>query len=203
MISLFINNSEESNNIGAILDSIRDNMPKEQINICDNNSKSLLYIPELQNTHFKKYKYANNKTSIIFSVSNISDMVIKTIKLFPEQKSYWYIANTNWSMVKTLADINDSQNQDVLTLHSNDIEERFEIFKIPQVIVNSIKLMLETLKDERDINSILANMVHDDTFLLNFIKNNKVSIVSIFGNYYNETNIKNEYFELIKNENNR
>jgi len=204
MISILVNNTkEEENNIESLLDSIREVMPKEQINICDNNSKTLLYITTLQNTHFKKYKYANNKTSITFSVSNISDMVVKTIKMFPEQKSYWFIVNTKWNMIKSLADINNSENNDVLTLHSNDAEERFEIFKIPQAIVESIKLMLETLKDERDINKILSNMVADDTFLLRFIKDNKVSIVSLFGNYYNEANIKNEYFELIENENNR
>lgn len=204
MISILVNNTkEEENNIESLLDSIREVMPKEQINICDNNSKTLLYITTLQNTHFKKYKYANNKTSITFSVSNISDMVVKTIKMFPEQKSYWFISNTKWNMIKSLADINNSENNDVLTLHSNDAEERFEIFKIPQAIVESIKLMLEALKDERDINKILSNIVADDTFLLRFIKDNKVSIVSLFGNYYNEANIKNEYFELIENENNR
>lgn len=204
MISILVNNTkEEENNIESLLDSIREVMPKEQINICDNNSKTLLYITTLQNTHFKKYKYANNKTSITFSVSNISDMVVKTIKMFPEQKSYWFIADTKWNMIKSLADINNSENNDVLTLHSNDTEARFEIFKIPQAIVESIKLMLEALKDERDINKILSNIVADDTFLLRFIKDNKVSIVSLFGNYYNEANIKNEYFELIENENNR
>lgn len=204
MISLFIKNTEENNeNFKILIDSIREVSPKETINICDNNSKSLLYINELQNDHFKKYKYANNKTKITFAVNNVTEMVYKTCLNFPQEVNYWFTNSTNFKLNNNFNELNNSHNDYVLTLHSNNHEERFEIFRLPNGLINSIKEHIQEIKQQypTTYNSAIINICENDN-LIEKIKNSNIPIVSLCGNYYNKTNLNSYYFGYIGNENN-
>ena len=196
MISVFTKNTKErKSNIELVLNSIRDIFPKEKINICDNDSELLTYISELQESHFKKYRFANTKTNILFSIHSFSQMMFEVIDKFPNEDNYWFI-NDKHLVKKAIDDINASENKDIISLYNANGNYTLDVIRIPKEVAVKIKELVEEEKDKaKQLHQLFDYGIFDDTYYSNCL--HRISTFMTLGISFYSDNRENDYFEYI------